>query len=152
MCSPESVPAATMSDMHYRINEPDVTSETFDDEVIVINLANGRYHSIRGTGVWLWHALTAGLARGDAISRVLAADATGPDAAEQTAAFIDRLATEELLVADPERTCGGSIDLQPPGAFLAPLIETFTDMENLLAIDPIHEVDVQGWPHTPGSA
>jgi hypothetical protein len=24
-------------------------------------------------------------------------------------------------------------------------------MENLLAIDPIHEVDVQGWPHTPGS-
>jgi len=25
-------------------------------------------------------------------------------------------------------------------------------MENLLAIDLIHEMDVQGWPHTPGSA
>lgn len=39
-----------------------------------------------------------------------------------------------------------------PGAFLAPLIETVTDMENLLAIDPVHEVDGQGWPQTPALA
>ena len=141
-----------MEDVRYRINEPDVTAEAFEDEVIVINLANGRYHSLRGTGSWLWQALTAGLGRREAIDRLLGAGAADPAAAEQAAAFIDRLAAEELLVSAPERAGGAPADLRAPGAFLAPLIETFTDMENLLAIDPIHEVDMQGWPHTPGSA
>ena len=50
-----------MDDIRYKINEPDATAETFEGEVIVINLANGRYHSLRGTGAWLWQALTAGL-------------------------------------------------------------------------------------------
>jgi hypothetical protein len=140
-----------MSDTYYRINEPDVTAETFDEEVILINLANGRYHSLRGTGAWLWQALTAGLSRREAIDRLLGAKAAGPDAAGQVAGFIDQLAAEELLVAAPERAGGAPPQLASPGAFVAPLIETFTDMENLLAIDPIHEVDVQGWPHTPGS-
>jgi hypothetical protein len=141
-----------MDDIRYRINDPDVTAETFEDEVIVINLANGRYHSLRGTGAWLWHALTAGLGRSEAIDRLLGANAADPDAAGQAAAFIDRLTAEELLIAAPERAGGATAELQTPGAFLAPLIETFNDMENLLAIDPIHEVDVRGWPHTPGSA
>jgi hypothetical protein len=141
-----------MSDTYYRINEPDVTAETFEDEVIVINLANGRYHSLRGTGAWLWQALSAGLGRSEAIDRLIGASAADPDAAGQAAVFIDQLAAEELLVAAPEWAGGEPALLASPGAFLAPLIETFTDMENLLAIDPIHEVDVQGWPHTPGSA
>jgi hypothetical protein len=142
----------TVEDICYRINEPDVTAETFEGEVIVINLANGRYHSLRGTAAWLWQALTAGLGRGEAIGRLLGASAADSDAAGQAAAFIDRLTAEELLVAAPERVGGAGADLPTPEAFIAPLIETFTDMENLLAIDPIHEVDVQGWPHTPGSA
>lgn len=140
-----------MENIRYKINEPDVTAETFEGEVIVINLANGRYHSLRGTGAWLWQALTAGLSRREAIDRLRAAGSVEPDAAEQASAFIDRLAAEELLVAAPERVDGGAAGVDAPGAFLAPLMETFTDMENLLAIDPIHEVDVQGWPHTPGS-
>jgi hypothetical protein len=138
-----------MENLRYRINEPDVTAETFDDEVIAINLANGRYHSLRGSGAWLWHALAAGLGMRDAIDRLLTLEGCPADAADQAAAFVERIAAEALIVADPERAAG------PPPAgpvsFLVPQLETFTDMENVLAIDPIHEVDVQGgWPHTPG--
>ena len=139
-----------MDFIRYRTNEPDVTAETFEEEVIVINLANGRYHSLRGSGTWLWRALAAGLSRREAIDRLLAAGDATPDAAERAAAFIDRLVTEELLVAAPDQAPTSKADVEPPAGFLEPLIETFTDMENLLAIDPIHEVDVQGWPHTPG--
>ena len=120
-----------MGDIRYRINEPDVTAETFEDEVIVINLANGRYHSLRGSGTWLWHALASGLGHREVIERLLAVSDPCPDAAEQVTAFIDRLAAEELLKASQERVCGVPTDLQAPGAFLAPVIETFTDMENL---------------------
>jgi hypothetical protein len=139
-----------MDDIRYRINEPDVTAETFEDEVIVINLANGRYHSLRGSGSWLWNALAAGLGHREAIERLLAAGDSGPDAAEQVTAFIEHLAAEELLVASLERAGGVPADLQAPETFLAPVIETFTDMENLLAMDPIHEVDMKGWPHASG--
>ena len=31
--------------------------------------------------------------------------------------------------------------------FEFPIIEKFTDMQELLLLDPIHEVDEKGWPH-----
>jgi hypothetical protein len=34
-----------------------------------------------------------------------------------------------------------------PAAFEPPLLEKFTDMEDLLLLDPVHEVDGRGWPH-----
>lgn len=145
----------TINNLRYRINEPDVTAETFEDEVIAINLANGRYHSLRGAAAWLWQALAAGLGSREAIDQLLKAADAPPDAADQAAEVIEQLAAEELIVPAPQQTAehlAGGLGLTPLLVFLAPLIETFTDMENLLAIDPIHEVDVQGgWPHVPQS-
>jgi hypothetical protein len=138
-----------MSHTHYRINEPDVTAESFDGEVIVINLASGRYHSLRGAGTWLWQALATGLDRREAIERLVAAGNDAGDAEQQVSAFIDRLLSEELVVEVAERADLQAADVEPPAVYLAPSIETFTDMESLLLIDPIHEVDVRGWPHTP---
>jgi len=111
---------ATMNDTRYRINEPDVTAETFEEEVIVITLGNGRYHSLRGPGAWLWQALTDGLGRTEAIDRLLGANNADPQAAGQAAAFIDQHAAEELPVAAPERARGKPALLASHGAFLAP--------------------------------
>ena len=141
----------TLENIFYRANEPDVTFETFDDEIIVINLGNGRYHNIRGSGTWLWQALCSGLGRCEAMDQLLAAGADEPQACEQVAEFIDRLTAEELLIASPVRTESAAAAPEAPKVYSAPLIETFTDMEHLLAIDPIHEVDAQGWPSDPGS-
>jgi hypothetical protein len=141
----------TLENIFYRANEPDVTFETFDDEIIVINLGNGRYHNIRGSGTWLWQALCSGVGRCEAMDQLLAAGADEPHASEQVAEFIDRLTAEELLVASSVRTESAAAAPEAPKVYSAPLIETFTDMEHLLAIDPIHEVDAQGWPSDPGS-
>lgn len=141
----------TLENIFYRANEPDVTFETFDDEIIVINLGNGRYHNIRGSGTWLWQALCSGVGRSEAMDQLLATGANEPHASEQVAEFIDRLTAEELLVASPVRTESAAAAPEAPKVYSAPLIETFTDMEHLLAIDPIHEVDAQGWPSDTGS-
>jgi len=140
-----------MSDAYYILNEPDVTFEMFDDEIIVINLGNGRYHNIRNSGTWLWQALCSGVGRSEATDQLLATGANEPDASEQVAEFIDRLTTEELLVASTTPVERAAAAPEVPDVYAAPLIETFTDMEHLLAIDPIHEVDAQGWPSDPGS-
>jgi hypothetical protein len=33
-----------------------------------------------------------------------------------------------------------------PAAFVAPVLHKHTDMQDLLLLDPIHEVDETGWP------
>ena len=35
----------------------------------------------------------------------------------------------------------------PGEPFAAPTVERFTEMQDLLTLDPIHEVDDLGWPH-----
>jgi len=39
-------------------------------------------------------------------------------------------------------------DGQSVNAFEKPKLQKFTDMQDLLLLDPIHEVDEAGWPHT----
>ena len=40
----------------YRLNEPDVSAEVFDEEVLAIDLKTGHYHSLRESGVFLWQS------------------------------------------------------------------------------------------------
>ena len=39
--------------------------------------------------------------------------------------------------------------MKPAGQYRSPAIERFDDLEELLVLDPIHEVDEAGWPVTP---
>ena len=39
-----------------------------------------------------------------------------------------------------------------PANFEEPLVEAFEDLQELIAIDPVHEVDpLQGWPRRPAA-
>src|SRR4029077_555308 len=48
--------------VRYRVNSPQVISETVGGETIIVNLASGHYFSLQGTAVDVWQ----GLERGDA--------------------------------------------------------------------------------------
>lgn len=136
--------------MRYKINAPMVTSETIDGEVVVINLDNGNYYSIEGIGADVWTLAENGTSV-DEIARVLAQRYTGSHIAEGVHAFLQQVLNEHLLVEAPERQPAADVDtLLAPVAgekpFEAPVLNTYTDMQDLLLLDPIHEVDEQGWP------
>ena len=67
--------------------------------------------------------------------------------------FVERLLEEALLVAAngdgrplrlrPSRTA-------PPRLVREPRLDKYTDMQELLLLDPIHEVDERGWPNSLG--
>ena len=86
---------------------------------------------------------------------IIGARTSSEGAAVETAlrAFVDELEREDLLVRTDQAapsavsapTPVASGDERP--AFVAPVISKFTDMEDLLLLDPIHEVDEMGWPH-----
>jgi len=140
-----------MGERRYRVNEPSVISETIDGEVIVLNFENGHYFSLNPAGTYVWSQLARGCEVGEvamALARRHGRDAS--EVGELVAGFVSRLASEALLRPAPEATDAAAASPPqdaPEGEFLAPEFEKFTDMEQLLLLDPIHEVADSGWPH-----
>jgi hypothetical protein len=73
--------------------------------------------------------------------------------ASLTADLIERLHSDGLLTeAEPDAVAPSLAPAPAPAAatsFTPPLLESFTDMQHFLMLDPIHEVHDAGWPHAP---
>jgi hypothetical protein len=134
-----------------RWNVPKVTSELFDDEVVIVNFESGRYHSVRGAGVVIWNLLREGATRAGAVAACRARYTGGDQVDTEVLAFLDRLVDEHLAVANP--SCPAALVASPASGlgqvpFEPPVLTTFSDMQDLLLLDPIHDVDDDGWPTT----
>lgn len=137
-----------MSHEYWRVNAPDVISETIDGETIILHLGNGFYFSAGGCGPLLWEMLSTSVPVADVVDAVAAGfDCAGVDVRGEVERFIGELTAEGLLV--PAEAAGGAARaVDGGGAFEPATLSKFTDMEDLLLLDPVHEVSPQqGWPH-----
>lgn len=103
-----------------------VISDTLDGDTIVIDVQTGAYYTLTPAAGRLWEqAQTSGTCEpnGEADNGVLGA-----------------LIAEGLLSA----TSAGTAPVAGSDASAA--FTRYTDMEELLLADPIHDVDDQGWP------
>jgi hypothetical protein len=137
--------------LRFRVNEPNVVYEAFDEEIVAVNLDTGNYYSLSGTGPNIWVGLAEGLSIDEIVRRLEVRHAAAPDLlAAAVKAFAERLVAEQLLVetADAPLPAPGEPVAPPEGRtpFAAPVIENYTDMRDLLMLDPIHDVDAAGWP------
>jgi hypothetical protein len=134
---------------HYRINEPNVVAENFGDEIVAVNLDTGVYYSMHGTAASIWKLLQEGHAV-DRIAAALAAthDAEAATIADDTTAFLATL-TEEKLVT-PTATTGVAPALPASTGerrpYAPPTVDVHSDMQDILLLDPVHDVDEAGWP------
>lgn len=138
-----------------RINSPMVVCQEIEGEAILIHFDSGCYYSANATGSVVLDLVMKGLG-GEAISEQLAGQF--PDAAAEMRASVDTFLREaqaegllvpvgagqgeEGLAANPGRPLVG-------GSFVAPRLERFDDLQDLLMLDPIHDVDEVGWPVPP---
>jgi len=126
----------------YAIRAPHVVHETLDGEVIAIDFDSGRYYSLRGPAEAVWSALAAGEAQtAEAVAAVVRRRHPGDGEPGPVATFLDLLVEEDLLVrrGPPAGT---------PGAALGALaFERYADMEELILLDPVHDVSEAGWPN-----
>lgn len=138
----------------YRLNSPPVVLETVDEETIIVNLDSGCYYDLNHSGGRILAALASGAEEAEA-TRMVAAD-YGIDAEELSGAVgelaAQLLAEGILLSGAPASSDGGfpgsAAAAQPPARpFEAPALGRYTDMQELLLLDPIHEVDESGWPN-----
>jgi Coenzyme PQQ synthesis protein D (PqqD) len=139
--------------MRYRPNDPQVINETIDGEAVMINLATGSYYSLDRTGSDVWALVSASLPVDDIVEEIgRRYDGDAADIRRGVESLLAELAAEELVVPAGEGDpLGTRPDLDetpaPRTRFGAPRLEKFTDMQDLILLDPVHEVSAQGWPH-----
>lgn len=133
----------------YRVLKPEVVADVIDGEAVIMNLKTGRYFSSQGTGGECWDALAAGLSVAqlvDQLAEKYAADRATIEAA--VAGFVEDLVSHELIA--PSDAPPRSVPVKPPSSasapFHAPELNVYSDMQDLLLLDPIHDVDAAGWP------
>jgi len=133
----------------YRANTPSVISETLDGETVIMDLRSGTYFSTRGVGAFIWTALEQGATAGQ-IATELAASQDGERqlVVSTVEAFIRELAGYNLIVADPDgHPKAGLACARGKLVYAPPVLSAYTDMEDLLQLDPVHDVDAEsGWP------
>lgn len=135
----------------FRINSPGVVHEPFEEEVVIVNLDTGRYYCLQKAGKTIWSEIAAGATRTDVVDALLAEYSASKDEIERAVDTLTaELLTESLIVptsdAAARDTRAGGPSAVPKPPFEAPVLQTFTDMQDLLLLDPIHEVDNTGWP------
>lgn len=145
------------SSVSFRVNSPKVIQETIDGEVVIVNLDNGNYYSLDNVGADIWSLIESGAAVSEVVDRITHRyEGNHADIENAVSQFVAALQQEALIDPDgakePKSIKG--LDMQvEAGAdterlrFEIPTLHTYTDMQDLLLLDPIHEVDETGWPN-----
>jgi hypothetical protein len=116
---------------------PEVLAEVFGEEAVVVQLRTGAYYAFDEAATTWWSRLW----EGDTLGSAAATD----DEHALLVGLLRYLVQEELLQLATSVT-----ELAPaegdPRTYAG--IEKFTDMEDLLVLDPIHDIDLDGsgWP------
>jgi hypothetical protein len=138
-----------LGETRFRINTENVVHETVDGEVIAIDLANGSYYSLSGSGPAIWEQLAEGAGEVE-LSAVLSARYDGDRETIRAAVtgLLEQLLDSSLIVAadGPEAPVAPSEGNGKRIPFETPKLERYTDMKDYFLLDPIHEVDSAGWP------
>jgi hypothetical protein len=132
----------------YRLKSPHVVAQVIEGEAVLISFETGTYYSAAGMGGFIVEAIRKG-AEVRAIVDGLTKSA--PDARNEVErdvrVFLSELAEQGLIEpAGPEDMSDAESLEAFAGKLGAPLLEKYSDLEDLLLLDPIHDVAAAGWP------
>lgn len=141
--------------VRYRVNSAAVVHQTIDGEVVIIHLERGFYYSLDKVGAEIWAAVHAGMSVPALTARLMDRYAhLGVEIDTAIAALLEELTREELVVEDAavleaspeEATSPNGASGRRGISFEPPVLRKYTDLQDLLLLDPIHQVDEAGWP------
>jgi Coenzyme PQQ synthesis protein D (PqqD) len=135
----------------FRVNSQ-IIWETIEGEVLLINLGTGNYYSLRGTGAAIWNAVERGARVSETLEFVERAYEGEHELEAALIRFLEEVVAEELVIPIPpdgEETTALDETILSDAPFETPVLEKFTDMQDLVLLDPVHDIDsAEGWPRT----
>jgi hypothetical protein len=125
-----------------------ISASVFDDEIVVANFSTGTYYSLRFAAAEIWLGLMAGVPAEQVVQAIAPHCTSSPQVFENEAWSFIKTLEEQALIKAVDRTAADAGWAPRPmfRPYAAPLLETFKDMEDLLLLDPIHDVGKTGWP------
>jgi Coenzyme PQQ synthesis protein D (PqqD) len=135
----------------YRVNRPDVVMESFEGELVLVQMKSGNYYSLQGSAPLIWDLIDKGSSIEEIGDYLGACHAGDPEEFTRTAQnLVEELVVESLIVPLENAPSPASLKAPDPlksdAPFVPPVLERYTDMQELLLLDPIHDVDETGWP------
>jgi hypothetical protein len=124
-------------------NAAEVAAKIMDGEAILINLSDGMYYSMDLVGGLVWELIEGGGSLGEIATTVAAHYEADPDRAEADVRRLVQELVDARLVrigAEPP-DARGPTRREPPAqrlAYVPPRLHAYSDMAEMLALDPPH--------------
>ena len=147
------------SNVPYKVNKANVVSEKFDDEVVIINLDSGNYYSLEGVGFNIWSIIEKGASLDKIVDWVMSQydSSNAEEINKLVSQFVAELHKEGLIIPGetlknkdmktPDNQIERETVLKKPLLNLDKMVlHKYTDMQDFLLVDPIHEVEYTDWP------
>jgi len=134
---------------NYKIQKSGVTHDNFDGEIVALNLVEGKYYNMEETASFIWQCLEISTQTNSIIDQLSGLQEGNPDELNtDVQAFLEQLETEGLIYesSDLEETAQVA-KVKLPEIYAKPVLNVFTDMQEVIALDPVHDVSEKGWPH-----
>jgi hypothetical protein len=120
-------------------------NDTIDGETVLIDAEKGHLFLFTGIGPQIWQRLGSGISPEALVDEI--ASRYGESAAAPTRTFLASLEAAEMLRRDAPTDQSPAPDVSWPSAFVAPALEQYDQIADIISMDPIHEVDSsKGWP------
>jgi len=133
----------------YKIDSKNVSWERVENEVIAIQLETGRYYNLFNTAADIWSVLAEG-ATIEILCRTFSRLFPGNNAVcIEIESFINECTKAKLLLVEEEI----KTDLVDESAltslqtWVTPQLIEYSDLQDLILVDPIHDVEESGWPN-----
>ena len=143
-------------DLRFKINKPGVVYEKFDNELVLINLDSGNYYSFEKIGADIWGFIQSGASETEIIEEISQRYAESLSTIEDAVKnFLSELKEEGLIVPYETQEAESTKSLHNKNSigsetekliFESPVLSKFTNMQDFLLVDPIHEIDFTDWP------
>lgn len=135
--------------LRFCIFDRNIISDVFGEEVVLVNLETGVYFSLRATATQVWIRLQNNYSISEIVTDLQQTYNVNQDELVQhVGVFVQQLIDKQLIkVSDASEKQSIAIStLAEKLAFSAPVLEVFSDMQEILLLDPVHDVDKAGWP------
>lgn len=135
--------------MAYKIDSKNVSWERVENEVIAIQLETGRYYNLFNTAADIWSVLAEG-ATIESLYGTFSRLFPGNNSVRiEIESFINECTKAKLLLVE-EAVKTDLVDesvLTSLQTWVTPQLIEYSDLQDLILVDPIHDVEESGWPN-----
>jgi hypothetical protein len=142
-----------MSSPTLAANRPAVLDEVFDGEAVLVNLGTGRYFALDLYATQIWNVLSGGATLDELYAQMaLIRGEPVEEIHDPVLRCLHRFGGEALMTAEGEFP-DAPAPPDPDSLVVEPVVQGFAELEDLLLLDPIHDIDLavdgSGWPTAP---